>query len=48
MNNTNIPIPSQSFHTYNMQTTPMKTILYYTVPYCQQSLYMYFTFNVIK
>ena len=28
MNNTNIPIPSQSFHTYNMPTTPMKRLMF--------------------
>ena len=28
MNNTNIPIPSQSFHTYNMPTTPMKILMF--------------------
>ena len=28
MNNTNIPIPSQSFHTFNMPTTPMKRLMY--------------------
>ena len=28
MNNINIPIQSQSFHTYNVPTTPMKRLMF--------------------
>ena len=28
MNNTNIPIPSQSFHTYNMPTSPIERFIF--------------------